>query len=235
MEFRRQYARRDIETGTAEITAAFSTIGEKLKVKATDDLDLERLVADAQEILTQRLPDKATRDAFDAHPSRVCDVKHRNQSRFELAEEDWECFHPRARKQLQDPTFWMSDLCGPHASEVGADVLREFTRWNFLHPRTSAVKFLQRLLDGWRTEVETLATKRAVIKKHEANPDHLELCDQIAIGLAFAAIKIRGRCPESVASLADAAIKRRKFLLKEGLISAPPDANLYNKLAAALS
>jgi len=131
---------------------------------------------------------------------------------------------------LVTPYFW-SESGGPHGTEVGADVLREFARWNVTRRRSSPLKFLTVLLKGWNVSplgkklpelgLPTTTAPTTVLKWHSEKPELLITTDEIALGLAFAVFKLRGRCPDEITKLALAATKRRKLLIEKGLAKTP--------------
>jgi len=105
---------------------------------------------------------------------------------------DWTQFHPSARTILNDPFFWdFADDDAPHGNDTGADLLTAFRRWRARNQTTSPLDFLDLLLKEWGLlhDDQTLV--------------------EAEIGLAFAQIKLEGRCDPDVAARALAAIDRR--------------------------
>ncbi len=221
--------RSDLKHGTAEFLEALLLIKEKLKFDA-EIFDINGFIREATGILNEPLPNAAERKKVVELTREASDVAYANTCPLEYLTEmdEWQLFHANAKSLLVTPIFWTKKHGGPHGTEVGADVLREFARWNVAHRRTSPLKFLAALLNGWnlsplsKTPPELGLPKttapNTVLKWQKENPELLKTTDEIAIAVAFAVFKLRGRCQDEISTLALAAIKRRKLLIEKKLV-----------------
>jgi uncharacterized protein YfeS len=136
------------------------------------------------------------------------------KSAWDLLDIDWDEFHPQAREVLDDPFFWdcVDDLA-PHGNDTGADLLEDYRRWQKRNPSGSLLKFLAVLMKRW--DIEPIDWN--IVDEEQTNalaagkPINLQVCNEAIIGLAFAAIKVKGQCPKAVVDLALKALERESF------------------------
>jgi hypothetical protein len=113
--------------------------------------------------------------------------------------EDLSRFDGRAAELLDDPFYWdPADDDAPHGNDAGADLLSAFRVWRPRHRAQLPVQFLKSLLQQWGAD--DLADIGGELGRMRA---------QAEIALAFAQIKVEGRCDGDAAALALAAIDRR--------------------------
>ena len=124
---------------------------------------------------------------------------------------DWSQYHPSARLLLDDPFYWDSvDEYAPHGSDTGADLLESFRDWRRRHEAVPASRFLPLMLKRWN-----YASGVAVLldKPMSAWDDDdelmLEVIDEANIAIAFAQMKIEGRCDEDLREAALLSIERQ--------------------------
>lgn len=112
---------------------------------------------------------------------------------------DWSRFHPSARQTLDDPLYWDEGAgVAPHGNDTGADVLAAYRRWRPRHRADSAYQFLVGIWSEWWPEDEIAA---------DAGIETLWTDAEVA--LAFAQLKVDGRCDPDVAGHAIDAIARK--------------------------
>lgn len=116
---------------------------------------------------------------------------------------EWKQYHPSAKTTLDNPFFWSeADDDAPHGNDTGSDLLAAFKRWHKRNPATPYDNYVDRLLARWG-----LTSEQAI---RQIAPDQLTWIRQEAdIALAFAAIKLRGRCEVGPANTALAALNAR--------------------------
>ena len=135
---------------------------------------------------------------------------------------DWNNFHPLARGILDDPFFWeyASDL-SPHGNDTGADLLEDYRRWNKRHGTESPMNFLAGLFKGWDIKPIdwSITSENDVEQLDKEQPIPLRVCNEAAIALAFAALKMRASCPADVVTLAMNALKRTAILVKASTLN----------------
>ncbi|MEX1028143.1 MAG: hypothetical protein WD049_09090 [Candidatus Paceibacterota bacterium] len=191
------------------------------RIKPTDEFDVERFLADASEVLATKI-----QTVEEWETVREAAVKKRlairaTKSPWELLEVDWDQFHPNARDILDEPFYWecANDLA-PNGNDTGADLLEDFRRWHKRHPRTSPIKFLDGLMKSWDIEpIDWLATdEETVLHFDKEQPIPLRVCNEAAVGLAFAAVKMRATCPADVAEFGLAALVRTEMLVRRSTL-----------------
>ncbi|WP_182865125.1 hypothetical protein [Stieleria mannarensis] len=201
-------------TAAYEVSQALPML--RKRIKPSDDFDVERFLEDASKILATKIenPGQAERTRQAAGEKRIAirDAK----SPWERLEIVWGQFHPNARNILHEPFYWESaDDLAPNGNDTGADLLEDFRRWNKKHPRTSPLKFLDGLMKAWEIDpIDWDITDHAAVIQLDADqPIPLKVCNEAAIALAFAVIKVRAACPRDVAERGLAAITRTGFLV----------------------
>jgi uncharacterized protein YfeS len=116
---------------------------------------------------------------------------------------EWEQYHPSAKAVLAAPLFWPEiDDDAPHGNDTGSDLLAAFRRWQKRNPTASYEGYVDRLLSRWG-----LTAKKARGRLDATQLDWIR--QEADVALAFAAIKVRGKCEERETSLAIAAIDQR--------------------------
>jgi uncharacterized protein YfeS len=183
--------------GVAEMNGALTLLRERLSAK--DDFRLEEFLEHCRQA-QDRLP--ATAKELTALVKRLENRVAQRQavlSPWEKLGIDWRDFHPRAREILDEPFYWESDNeFSPHGNDTGADLLFSYRGWLRRDPTGDPIGFYQRLLRRWG---------------YRADPTREQgqwVIDQAAVALAFAELKVRGKCRSAVASLATAAIERQR-------------------------
>jgi hypothetical protein len=108
-----------------------------------------------------------------------------------------------------------------HGNDTGADLLEAFRRWNKRNRSGTPTKFLADLLARWDVKPIDwgIVDEDAVKKLHKKRPVDLSLCNEAAIALAFAVIKLRASCPPDVVQLAKNALERTSILVNSSPLS----------------
>ena len=173
----------------------------KKSIKASDDFDLRRLLVDVAEVL--RTPIESTEQWLEIRQQAGAIELAINaaQDRWESLEIDWDLYHPDARTILDDPFFWdsASDIA-PHGNDTGADLLEDFQRWNRGHRNVSPLRFLDAEMAAWQVvPIDWSVTDENAVSALERDKSiEMTLCNEAAIALAFAVLKLRGQCPPDV-------------------------------------
>lgn len=116
---------------------------------------------------------------------------------------EWAKYHPDARRALNAPFFWSeTDDDSPHGNDTGSDLFAAFKGWNKRNPTASYEGYVDRLLRRWG-----LTPEKARGQIDEIQLDWIR--QEADIALAFAAIKLRGRCDEAEANAAIRALDQR--------------------------
>lgn len=133
-------------------------------------------------------------------------------SPWERLDIDWSEYHPDARTLLNDPFFWEeADDNAPHGNDTGADLLPDFRRWRRTHRDKPVAIFLPGLLARWGFEERVLAwANKPLCDWTDDDALTVSVHDEAAIAVAFAQIKLEGRCDPEVRELALAAITRQE-------------------------
>jgi uncharacterized protein YfeS len=124
---------------------------------------------------------------------------------------DWAEYHPEARDLLDDPFYWDAvDEYAPHGNDTGADLLEAFREWRSKHREAPASRFLPLMLKRWdySSDVEALQSK-PLADWDEDDELTMEVLDEATIAIAFAQLKLEGRCDEDVRAAALASIARQ--------------------------
>jgi hypothetical protein len=82
------------------------------------------------------------------------------------------------------------------------------------------LKFLDRLMKRWGFDpIDWLVTDAEAVRRlDEERPNDLSVCNEAAIGLAFAVIKSRAACPADVVERALAALTRTAMLVERSTL-----------------
>jgi len=183
--------------GIAEINGALTLLRQRLTAK--DDFHLEAFLAHCRQAQA-RLP--ATVKELTALVKRLekRELQRREAlSPWEKLDIDWRDFHPDAREFLDEPFYWESDNdFAPHGNDTGADLLFSYRGWLKRDPAGNPIAFYERLLRRWGF--------RADPTREQGRHVH----DEAAVALAFAELKLRGKCRPAVAALAQAAMQRQR-------------------------
>ena len=124
---------------------------------------------------------------------------------------DWAEYHPEARVLLDDPFYWDGvDEYAPHGNDTGADLLDAFREWRRHHREMPVSRFLPLMLKRWEysTSVEELLAK-PLSEWDEDDELTMEVIDEATIAIAFAQMKLEGRCDEDVRAAALRSIERQ--------------------------
>jgi uncharacterized protein YfeS len=124
---------------------------------------------------------------------------------------DWTESHPEARELLADPFFWDAvDEYAPHGNDTGADLLEAFREWRRKHRDVPVSRFLPLMLKRWdyAGDVEALLGK-PLSDWDEDDELTMEVLDEATIAIAFAQLKLEGRCDEDVRAAALGSIARQ--------------------------
>ncbi len=190
-------------SGIAETIGAIGLLGRRLTTR--DDFRFEAFLNHCRE-MQSRLPTSddelvAVLTACEAHQ----EARLAAMSPWDQLGIDWRDFHPDARQILDDPFYWdMANDFAPHGNDTGADLLAGYRKWLRRDPSGDPIAFCDRLLSGWG------------IPGEPSDEDDQVISDDAAVALAFAELKLRGRCRASVISRAHRAIQRQR----EGAVAA---------------
>jgi uncharacterized protein YfeS len=183
--------------GVAEMVAALELLKKRLTER--DDFRLDAFLNHCRD-MQSRLP--ATDDEIDAV---IAACKAHGESRraamspWDKLDIDWRDFHPNARAILDHPFYWdMANDFAPHGNDTGADLLADYRKWLRRDPSGDPIAFCDRLLRRW-----------GIPNGPSGEGDHA-VSDDAAVALAFAELKLRGKCPSSVIAFAQRAIRRQR-------------------------
>jgi uncharacterized protein YfeS len=124
---------------------------------------------------------------------------------------DWTQFHPTARQLLDDPFFWDSvDEYAPHGNDTGADLLDAFRQWRRSHAGVPAARFLPLMFKRWNySSGVALLLDKPMAQWDDDDELMLEVIDEANIAIAFAQMKIEGRCDDDLREAALLSIERQ--------------------------
>jgi uncharacterized protein YfeS len=170
----------------------------RARLRSRDDFDLDALLVHCRK-RQANLP--KTRQQFKtlmAQFAREQVEREASLSPWEKLDVHWQDYHRKARELLDDPFFWEEDNdFAPHGNDTGADLLWSYRGWLRRNPSGDPLEFYRRLLRRWGYRADSSRDEgRAVI-------------DEAAVALAFAELKMRGRCRAPVKALAKAALQRQ--------------------------
>lgn len=194
----------------------------KKRLKRDDEFDTDRFLKEATEVLNRKLGSMDEWDAIREKAKQKRIYLFAAKSPWEQLEIDWSHFHPQAKEILDDPFYWdcASDL-SPHGNDTGADLLVDYRRWDKRNGNESPLKFLVQLFKGWDIKPIdwSITNENDVQQLDEEQPIPLRVCNEAAIALAFASIKMRASCSADVVNLATSALKRTAILVKASTLS----------------
>lgn len=183
------------ERGVDEIIGALSLIRKRLK--SPDAFDLDGFLAHC-EAARERIP--VSEDALQelgAELKAADQAKRNAMSPWEKLAIDWDDFHTDARTILDDPFFWdCTNDFSPNGNDTGADLLEGYRGWLKAHREGEPVRFLESLARQWGY---------AGLKEMDE-----DVRNEAGVGLAFADIKLRGRCDEQARELAMECLERQR-------------------------
>ena len=201
----------DRAVAAAEIEVALALV--RRRVKPRDDFDVDRFEADVHEIVTA--VGGVTDWSQIRSASRARSEAHAAANPWGALDLDWDTFHPDARSILDDPFFWDRDNeLSPNGNDTGHDILAEVQQWMAEQESPPLLHRLTSLMHDWGiTPIDWNAIDEAAVKALSANdPVAFHACNQAAVGLAFASIKLSGSCPADVARAGLAAIERNNLI-----------------------
>jgi len=187
---RRELSNSLFASGVEETVAALTLLKQRMTAKDLFRLDL---LLDHCENRKKALPSADSglmeiKQQIDARKA----AEKAAMSPWERLGIDWRDFHPDARRILDDPFFWeQANDFAPHGNDTGADLLADYRRWIKRHPNGDSTEFYRKLVRGWGLP---------------ATDD--EVLDEAAIALAFAEVKLRGKCEPSVVEIASRAVQK---------------------------
>ena len=196
---RRKPTLKNCQVAAREIAALLPLIQKK--IKSGDKFDIQSFVSDAEAILSAKIKSVKEWKQIGRQAEKQIQAEDAAKSPWELLEVDWDKFHRKARSILDDPFFWdAADDFAPHGNDTGADLLEDFRRWHRKHSTTAPLKFLDEMMKGWDIQpIDWLETDRkTVLKLNKEDPISMSVCNESAIALAFAVIKMRAKCPQDV-------------------------------------
>jgi uncharacterized protein YfeS len=193
-----------------EIADALHLMDGKLE---KEDFDLERFHEDVATLITQVPDSEAGLRALKEKVEQEAKRRRAAMDPWELLDIDWDEFHPDARRLLDQPFFWSStDGYAPHGNDTGADLLSDFTKWHRRHPDVPAHEMAAALLRAWDiAPMEFGAVDEEDVRRVLAtDPIALSVTDDALVAVAFASIKLRGRCDAQTRGYALAALARQR-------------------------
>ncbi|MCP4546676.1 MAG: hypothetical protein GY835_09465 [bacterium] len=125
---------------------------------------------------------------------------------------DWNAYHSTAKELMDNPLFWRaSGDFSPHGNDTGADLLVAYTSWNKRYPDANSQLFLEKLLSRWgmADTVRRLQSK----DPSEYSPDDeisMTVLHEALVALAFAELKLRGKCSSELALRAQSSFHRQQ-------------------------
>lgn len=210
----------DCQHAAAEVLDALALVRDR--VKSGDAFDADRFLDDVARILA--IGARKTLDWAEVHrraTARRASVRAAADP-WDLLDIDWDAYHPSARRLLDDPWFWSeSDSLAPHGNDTGSDLLNEYLRWTEPDQSRSPTAFLDEVMASWQiTPIDWLETDPATVRSLlRVEPIAVETCNQAAIALAFALVKVHGTCPSDIVTMASAAIDRQTIALEDSSAS----------------
>ena len=192
------------------------------RIKPDDDFDVERFLADAASILATRIDTMEEWEQIRQQATAKRKARLATKDPWVLLEIDWDQYHPKAREVLDEPFFWetANDLA-PNGNDTGADLLEDYRRWDKRNATASPLVFLDRLMKKWDIKpIDWSITDKEMVRKLEREePIALSVCNEAAIGLAFAVLKMRATCPPDVVQRGLVALKRTAAAVKDSTLS----------------
>lgn len=205
-----------------EVATALELV--RTRLKRADDFDVEQFLKDAKGILKQGFGSAEEIEAIETLAKQRSQLLEAAKGPWEKLDIDWSLFHPAARQILDDPFFWENaNDCAPHGDDTGADLLEDFRRWNKRNGIKSPLLFRNRLLaDLGIAPIDWNITQPGqVLQLERDRPIPFSVCNQVAIGLAFAVVKLRANCPDDVLQPALQALQRTAISIDNSKLEAP--------------
>lgn len=148
--------------------------------------------------------------------------------------------HPLAARILTDDFFWdEGDENSPFGNDTGADTLAFFREWREDHPKSSPVKFLDQLLQGWEASNDDWdATEPAEVERLlEDDEFSLRTRDDAVLAVAFGQLTLEGKIEPEIKCRALVALERQSLpsLLKGWGEHAAERTERLEKMKAALA
>ncbi|MDQ7745092.1 hypothetical protein [Hydrogenophaga pseudoflava] len=183
------------ERGVDEVCRALSLM--RSRIKPADDFDLDAFFAHCEAARLRIPTTDADLQRLAAALSAAEEAKREAMSSWERLFINWEDFHPKARKILDDPFFWdVADSFAPNGSDTGADLLSAYRQWLEAGREVDPLHFFKQLCVRWGyAGIESMDN---------------ELRYDATVGLAFADLKLRGVCDERVLTLAIESIRLQR-------------------------
>jgi uncharacterized protein YfeS len=124
---------------------------------------------------------------------------------------EWSQYHPRARELLDDPFYWdPADEYAPHGNDTGADLLEAFREWRRRHRSVPAARFLPTMLKRWNYTGSVAALLGKPMSQWDDDDElTLEVLDEANVAVAFAQLKLEGKCDDDVRLAALESIERQ--------------------------
>ena len=192
------------------------------RIKPEDDFETERFLRDVTNILSTKIESMEEWEEIRQAATDKQKAESVTKSPWELLEIEWDQYHPQARDILDEPFFWegANDLA-PNGNDTGADLLEDYLRWDKRNPDTSPLEFLEELIKEWQVQpIDWTVTDEQTVRRYRREtPIALSVCNEAAIGLAFAVIKMRVLCPEDVVERALAALTRTAVVVHDSTLS----------------
>jgi uncharacterized protein YfeS len=189
----------------------------KRRVKPSDDFNVDRFLMDVDKATSRNIDNLEAWETIHQEARKIQLAIRAKKSPWELLEIDWAQYHPRAREVLDDPFFWeCADDLAPHGNDTGADLLEDYRRWDRRNQTRSPMVFFKKLMRKWGIEPIDwpIEDEETVLRISKNDPVAMSLCNEAAIALAFAVLKMRSRCPSNVIRLALTALAREAILVK---------------------
>jgi uncharacterized protein YfeS len=124
---------------------------------------------------------------------------------------EWSRYHACARELLDDPFYWdPSDEYAPHGNDTGADLLEAFREWRRRHRHVPAARFLPTMLKRWNYTGSVASLLGKPMSQWDDDDElTLEVLDEANVAVAFAQLKLEGKCDEDVRLAALQSIERQ--------------------------
>lgn len=203
-----------------EIVEALTLV--KKRLKSRDDFQTDKFLQDVKQTLC-RTPDAlAEWEALQQRARQKRAAVSAAKNPWEMLDLDWSKFHPRARRILDDPFYWegANDLA-PNGNDTGSDLFADFQTWNKRNAENSPLVFLKELSRDWGFDPIdwSLTSETDVLKLEDEQSIELSICNEAAIGLAFATLKMRASCPTELVKMAVNALRRTSILVKHSRLT----------------
>lgn len=188
------------------------------RLKKSDDFDYSRFISDANRLLSQGVASEKEIKDIEAQTKEKRQAERATKSPWELLEIDWSKFHAKAKEILDDTFFWENaNDFAPHGNDTGHDLLVDYCKWAKRNPQAAPMTFLHRLFSGWGiVPIDWNLTDEGEVRKlMETKGTEFFVSNQAIVALAFAALKVKGECPEEVSDMALKALQRESYSFME--------------------